>query len=167
MNRAEHDGLEDRTHIAAVDDLVIAAFRHRPHLQIYSSKKGELLREINVTHPVFPDLAKLEEDKKFVNPKPGVVRLPVYIGGIDVMDRRIYVLLCLPEPEIVEFNIQGRETARYRSTAAVSAFSYFGFRARSAGKSRQFTLGIMNPYHDPVLMVLTSRDKTTQKENSK
>ena len=168
MNRAEHDGLEDRTYISVVDHLVIVAFRHRPLLQIYSNKTGELLREIDVTHPIFPDLAKLEEDKKFVNPKPGVVRLPVYISGVDVMDSRIFVLLCLPQPEIVEFHIQGRETARFRSTASVSAFSYFGFRAGSAGKARRFTLGILNSYRDPVLMILTSHDKTTQtKENSK
>ena len=168
MNRAEHDGLEDRAYIRAVDNLVIAAFRHQPRVQIYSSTTGELLREIDISHPAFPSLAKLEEDKKFVNPKPGVVRLPVYLSGVDVTTNRIYVLLCLPQPEIIEFNIQGQEMARYRSASSVSAFSYFGFRAHSAGKAQQFTLGMMNPYHDPVLMVLTSNNKTTQrKENSK
>jgi hypothetical protein len=168
LNRAEHDGLEDRTYISAVDDTVIAAFRHRPRVQIYSSKTGELLREIDVMHPAFPELAKLAEDTKFVNPKPGVVRLPVYISGVDVAANRIYVLLCLPQPEIVEFSIQGQELARYRATSSVSAFSYFGFRARSAGKALQFTLGMMNPYHDPVLIVLSSKDKTKRtKENSK
>lgn len=168
LNRTEHDGLEDRTYISTADDMVIAAFRHRPCFQIYNSKTGELLREIDVMHPAFPELTKLAEDTKFVNPKPGVVRLPVYISGVDITASRIYVLLCLPQPEIVEFSIQGQELARYRAKSSVSAFSYFGFRARSAANAHRFTLGIMNPYHDPVLMVLSSKDKTNRrKENSK
>jgi hypothetical protein len=165
--RAEYEGLEDRTYVCAVDNIVIAAFRHQPRVQIYSSTTGELLREIYINHPVFPGLAKLKEHQTFVNPKPGVVRLPVYISGVDVIADRIYVLLCLPQPEIIEFNIQGQEMVRYRSTSSASAFSYFGFRARSSGKAQQFTVGMMNPDHNPVLMVLTSNNKTTQrKENS-
>ncbi|HXQ69066.1 MAG TPA: hypothetical protein VN844_01150 [Pyrinomonadaceae bacterium] len=167
MNRAEHDGLEDRTYICAADDLVIAAFRHRPHVQIYSSKTGELLREMGVSHPAFPGLAELAEDRKFVNPKPGVVRLPVYISGVDVTANKIYVLLCLARPEIVEFTLQGQEMARYRAKSSVSALSYFGFRAHSARNSQQFTLGMMNPYQDPVLMVLTSNAKTNQRKENK
>jgi hypothetical protein len=167
VNRPEHDGLEDRTYISAVDNLVIAAFRHQPRVQIYSSTTGELLREIEINHPAFPGLAKLNEDKNFVNPKPGVVRLPVYISGVEVIADRIYVLLCLPQPEIIEIDIQGQEMARYRSTSSVSAFSYFGFRARLAGEAQQFTLGIMNPDRNPVLMVLISNKVTQRKKNSK
>lgn len=167
MNRAEHEGLDDRTYIRAVDNLVIAAFKHRSSVQIYSSKTGDLLREINVDHPAFPGLARLEEDPKFVNPKKGVVRLPVYIGGVDVTANKIFVLLCLPQPEIVEFSLQGKETDRYRAESSISAQSYFGFRARSTGNVRQFTVGMMDSYHSPVLMVLSSdAKKYRRKEDS-
>ncbi len=168
LNRKEHDGLEDRTYLCMVDEKVIVAFKHRPSFQIYNSKTGELLREINVTHPVFPDLAKLEQDKKFVNPKQGVVRLPVYISGADVNANKIYLLLALPRPEIVEFDIQGEEIARYRAKSSVSAFSYFGFRVRSVGGAHQFTLGMFNQYRDPVLMAFSSGAKTNErKEDAK
>lgn len=167
LNRKEHEGLEDRTYLCLVDEMVIVAFKHRPRVQIYHRQTGELLREINVTHPVFPDLAKLEEDRKFVNPRQGVVRLPVYISGADVSANKIYVLLSLPQPEIVEFSIQGQEVTRYRAKSSVSASSYFGFGVRSTGDAHQFTLGMVNPNLNPVLMTLTSNAKTHKgKENS-
>jgi hypothetical protein len=113
-----------------------------------------LLRDIDVMHPIFPDLAKLEEDRNFVNPRPGVVRLPVYISGAEVTANRIYVLLSLPQPEIIEFSITGEELTRYRAKSSVSGLSYFGFIARSEGSQRQFTLGIINSHRLPVLITL-------------
>jgi hypothetical protein len=167
MNRADHDGLEDRVYLCAVDEMAIAAFKHRPRVQVYDRKTGELIREFDVTHPMFPDLLKLAEDKQYVKPRPGVVRLPLYISGVEATPTRIYVLLSLPQPEIIEFSIRGQEIARYRAQLSPSVFSYFGFDVRSTESARQFTVGMFDQQRRPVLATFSPATNLTQtKEKS-
>jgi len=170
LNRKEHNYLEDEAYLCELNGNLVAAFKHQPLVQIYSSEEGKLLREFNVSHPVFGDLKRLEEDKEFVNPKEGVIMLPRYMGGVKAISDKIYVLLYLPRPEIVEFDFQGKETGRYRAQEELSAANYFGFDVRLAGDSRQFVVGVIDPLHMPALITLRPNVKAqapSKKERAK
>lgn len=156
LNRTEHNNLEDEAYLCEVNGKVITAFKHRPLIQIYDANKGELLREFSATHPIFEELKKLEEDRNFVNPREGVLMLPRYIGGVRATSDRIYVLLYLPQPEILEYNFQGREIARYRATEQRTVVDYFGFDVRVINNKHQFTVGSIDTQHLPTLSVLSN-----------
>lgn len=169
LNRSDHNNLEDEVYLCEVSGKVIAAFKHRPLIQIYDGNKGEMLREFSATHPIFDELKKLEEDKNFINPKEGVLMLPRYIGGVRATPDRIYVLLYLPQPEILEYNFQGQEIARYRATEQNTAVDYFGFDVRLAGNKHQFTIGSIDTQHLPTLALFSDAANQNQqmKEGSK
>jgi hypothetical protein len=170
LNRTEHNNLEDEAYLCELHGNLVVAFKHQPLVQIYSSQEGKLLREFNVSHPVFGELKKLGEDKEFVNPKKGVIMLPRYMGGVKAINDKIYVLLHLPRLEIVEFDFQGKETDRYRAPEELSAANYFGFDVRLAGDSRQFVVGVIDPIHVPALITLRPNVKaqtSNKKERAK
>ena len=165
LNRLDHNNLEDEAYLCEVSGKVIAAFKHRPLIQIYDGNTGELVHEFSVTHPIFDDLKKLGEDKDFIHPKEGVLLLPRYIGGVRATLDRIFVLLYLPQAEILELNFQGQEIARYRATEQVAASDYFGFDVRSIGDKHQFTVGSIDTLHVPTLAVFS--DATSQNQQTK
>lgn len=137
LNGPDSVGLSDELHLCIGGEYVFAAFRHSPLIKIFSTS-GTFVREFSVDHPAFPDLTPLSGDAKFINPEPSKFRLPTYISGARVVGDRLFVLLDLPQPEIVEFTFEGREENRYRADISPPARTYKGFDVQRAGNTYQF-----------------------------
>lgn len=139
LSRADHAGLDDRAYLCSTEGHVVAVFSHRPRVQVYD-RDGRLLREFDISHPLFPSLDALAEDESFVRPGRNKYRLPVYVAGARLIDDRLLVLLHLPRPEVVEFGLDGREVARYRGDALTTPTTYMGFDARLDSGTYSFYL---------------------------
>ena len=144
INRAQHIGIEDTVFLGVTEAYVVAAFKYRPLIQIYDRTSGEIVREIKVTHPIFGKLAELAKSHAFVHPRPDTVVLPRFIADLSVIDNRAFVLLHLPYAEIVEFDLDGSEVARYRPANLPAAVDYFGIDLLPAGDSYKVATGILD-----------------------
>ena len=129
LNRANLLGFDDQVYLCAKADVVIAAFQHRPVVRIYSTA-GDFIREFNVSHPSFSGLDTLGKDQSFSHPGPDKYRLPTYLSGARIIGERLFILLDLPQPEIVEFDFNGAEMNRYRAALPSLAKAYRGFDVR-------------------------------------
>lgn len=127
-------GLGDEAYLCTSGRYLIAVFRHRPTVQIYDFN-GSLVREFDVAHPLFPKLIPLSGDHHFTNPEPGKFRLPVFIAGARVVNQRLIVLLDLPQPEVIEYNLKGREITRYRADMSSPCNAYRGFDVQLNGNT--------------------------------
>lgn len=141
FNQSQYKGIDDQTFMEGSWPLLFVAFRHRPLVQIYDLTKEKLVREFTIQHPVFSRLEALSKDKSFTNPSPSTVVLPRYIAGIAVADDRIFVLLHLPQVEIVEFDFLGNEKNRFRSSEVSNVLNYFGFGIQNERGVRKFYVG--------------------------
>lgn len=155
LDRPNHDGLDDRAYLFATRTLLIAAFVCRPAIQIYDRSKGELIREVRIEHPIFGTLEALGDDPKYLHPRPGVTALPRFTAGMCVADGNIFVLLHLPKPEIVEFDLEGNEKGRYRLDGLPVAITYFGFDVRRVEDKYRFTIGVIDAGSVPTLAECT------------
>lgn len=158
-NPEENNGIEGKAFVETDGQNIVVAYQHLPLVQIYDTKSGDLIREFELKHPIFDDLKKLKNDKEFVNPRSGVVVLPRYVAGVKVSGGKLYLLLYLPNPEIVEVDFQGTESNRYRSNN-ISAINYFSFDVRFVGDARQFVVGVIEPSLAPTITVFNQNTKT-------
>ncbi len=150
-NPSENSNLEGTAYVEVKEQSVIVAYKHFPLVQVYNTNNGDLIREFEIKQPLFDELKKLKDNKEFVHPKAGVVVLPRYFAGVKVLENRIYLLLHLPNPEIVEVDLQGKELNRYRSDA-ITAMNYFGFDVRLVDHARQFIVGVIEPSRMPTIV---------------
>jgi hypothetical protein len=155
VDSPSHDGLDDRAFLFATSDLLIAAFACRPAIQIYDRSKEELVREFRVEHPIFGTLEPLGDDPKYLHPRPGVTALPRFVAGMSFAGGNIFVLLHLPKPEIVAFDLEGKERGRYRLDGLPAAINYFGFDVRRVGDKYRFTVGVIDAGSVPTLAEYT------------
>ena len=162
FNRQNHNGVEDQAYLCYADGLLFAAFKHLPIVRIYDSNDGKLLRELTIAHPIFEELRKLGEDENFVRSKAGAVTLPKFIAGAKIIRNKFYILLDLPFPEIIEFNLEGQELERHRAEELSSATNYFGFDVRQTGNAHFFTVGFSDQ-QNPVFVELISKTAVQKK----
>lgn len=166
LNPSENNDVEGKAYVEVKEQSLIVAYRHFPLIQIYDIKSGDLIRESEVKHPIFDELKNLKNNKEFVNPRTGVVVLPRYFAGVKVFENRIYLLLHLPNPEIVEIDFQGKELNRYRSDA-ITAMNYFGFDVRSVGDARQFIVGVIEPSQASTVVAFNQNAEVQNKQEEK
>jgi len=141
-NNSDLKGLDDQAYLANAGELLFVAFRHRPLVQVYNPKQRKLVREFEVKHEVFEKLKPLAEDKAFTNPSPSRTALPRYIAGIAAVENSFFVLLHLPQVEIVEFDFEGNEKNRFRSSKVTRVLDYFGFDVRRVNGENLFDVGV-------------------------
>jgi hypothetical protein len=141
FNQSQYKGLDDQAFMTCSWPLLFVAFKHRPLVAIYDLTNEKLVREFTVQHQVFSRLDSLSKDASFTNPNPSKVVLPRYVAGIAVADNRIFVLLHLPQIEIVEFDFLGNEKNRYRSSEVSNVLNYFGFGIQNEHGVRRFYVG--------------------------
>jgi hypothetical protein len=135
--------------------LLFAAFRHQPRVAVYDLTKEQLVREFSVQHPAFSRLDALTKDTSFTNPSAAKTALPRYIGGMTMMNDRVFVLLHLPHVEIVEFDLLGNEKNRFRSSEIKSVQDYFGLAVHEEGGVRKFDVGVSGVSGDEETPFLT------------
>jgi len=137
FNHTEVAGLDDEVYLAASPGFVVAVYKHLPLIHFYDHN-GKLIKEISLEHPVFSSLKALAEDRAFVHPGASRFRLPTYVAGASVVGDHIFILLHLPQPEIVEFTLEGKEVNRYRGSLSPLATIYRGFDAQLVAQTPHF-----------------------------
>jgi hypothetical protein len=141
FKQSQYRGMDDRVFMECSWPLLFVAFRHRPLVAVYDLTTEKLVREFSIQHPVFSRLDALSKDESFTNPSASAVSLPRYIAGIAATDDRVFVLLHLPQVEIVEFDFLGNEKARFRSSEVNNVLNYFGFGIQNKRGVRKFYVG--------------------------
>jgi len=141
LNQPQFKGIDDQAFMACSWPLLFVAFKHRPLVAIYDLTNEKLVREFAIQHPVFSRLDTLSKDETFTNPTSSRVVLPRYLAGVTVVDDRIFVLLHLPQVEIVEFDFLGNEKNRFRSPEVSNVLNYFGFGIQNKRGVRKFYVG--------------------------
>jgi hypothetical protein len=86
-------------------------------------------------------LEALSKDESFTNPSASTVKLPRYVAGIAAVDDHIFVLLHLPQVEIVEFDFLGNEKNRFRSSEVSKVLNYFGLGIQNERGVLKFYVG--------------------------
>ena len=76
----------------------------------------------------------------FTHPGPNRYRLPTYVSGARVVGNRLMVLLDLPQPEIVEMSLMGKELGRYQGQVPFTTMGYRGFDVQLSGSTYRFWL---------------------------
>lgn len=130
-------GLDDQAFLSTSGSYLFVVFKHRPVINIYRSN-GELHQTININHPIFSALGSLSTDRSFTHPVPNKFRLPTYVAGATLIGERLFVFLHLPVPEIIEFDLEGQETARYRADISAPITDYRGFDGQVVENDYQF-----------------------------
>jgi hypothetical protein len=141
FSQPQYRGMDDRVFLECSWPLLFVAFKHRPHVAVYDLTTEKLVREFSIQHPVFSRLEALSKDESFTNPNDSTVKLPRYVAGIAAADDRIFVLLHLPQVEIVEFDFLGNEKNRFRSSEVRNVLDYFGLGIQNERGVRKFYVG--------------------------
>lgn len=141
FKQSQYRGMDDRVFMECSWPLLFVAFKHQPLVAVYDLTTEKLVREFSIQHPVFSRLEALSKDESFTNPSASAVSLPRYVAGIAAVDDRVFVLLHLPQVEIVEFDFLGNEKARFRSSEINNVLNYFGLGIQSKRGVRKFYVG--------------------------
>ena len=141
LSQPQYNGMDDRVFLESSWPLLFVAFKHRPQVAVYDLTTEKLVREFSIQHPVFSRLEALSKDESFTNPSASTVMLPRYVAGITALDDRIFVLLHLPQVEIVEFDFLGNEKNRFRSSEVSNVLNYFGLGIQNKRGVLKFYVG--------------------------
>jgi len=141
LSQPQYNGMDDRVFLESSWPLLFVAFKHRPQVAVYDLTTEKLVREFSIQHPVFSRLEALSKDESFTNPSASTVMLPRYVAGITAVDDRIFVLLHLPQVEIVEFDFLGNEKNRFRSSEVSNVLNYFGLGIQNKRGVLKFYVG--------------------------
>lgn len=141
LSQPQYKGMDDRVFLASSWPLLFVAFKHRPQVAIYDLTTEKLVREFSIQHPVFSRLEALSKDESFTNHSASAVKLTRYVAGITAVDDRIFVLLHLPQVEIVEFDFLGNEKNRFRSSEVSNVLNYFGLGIQNERGVLKFYVG--------------------------
>lgn len=158
IKTSENIGLENQIFLERTETQIVVAYKYLPLIEIYDLPKKNLISSFKVQASIFDELIKLKENKEIINPEPGRYNLPSFIGGIKLYNNKLYVLLNLPFPEIIEFNFKGEEIGRYRSSE-IKTENYFGFDIREVNNTTQFVVGHWNVSHIPFISVYAKPNK--------
>lgn len=152
LRPAEYPEVENKTYLEARDGKLYACYKYEPVCEIYDLKTRALLKTFPLKSTVFPQLVDLKKDRNFVNPQPGVFKVSKFVGGLRIANNKLYVLLHTPNPEIVEFSLDGEEVQRYRSDETM-AIEFFGLDVRVTNGTKQFFVGAFDYSSNPSIMV--------------
>jgi len=141
LSQPQYNGMDDRVFLESSWPLLFVAFKHRPQVAVYDLTTEKLVREFSIQHPVFSRLEALSKDESFTNPSASTVMLPRYVAGITALADRIFVLLHLPQVEIVEFDFLGNEKNRFRSSEVSNVLNYFGLGIQNKRGVLKFYVG--------------------------
>jgi len=155
LNLPGYNGAADHAYLATTGNLLFAALKHRPALQMFDRRGGTLINEVKIDHAIFERLPG-----ELSGTDAGKTALPRYIAGVSLADDSVFVLLHLPRLEIVEFNLQGGERARYYCDDLPTIANYFGFAARSGADGYVFTVGVQDPRWLPSIVEVRSTKPT-------
>jgi hypothetical protein len=159
IGKKESKETDEEAYISLTENLIVSAFRNRPVIHIYDKGSEILVKELNISHPIFAELEKSVANLKEAYKKEGKIFLPRYFAGIKTFRDRLFILLSLPHLEIVELDLQGNELQRYYAKNAEMNLDYFGFDVRSVGEQRQFIVGTMTGINTPNLKLFSYSDK--------
>jgi NHL repeat-containing protein len=144
-NVAGHNGLEDQAFLTVSGDLLLAAFKYQPLVEIYDVDSGKLVGSFAIDHPVFRSLSReLERQRVPERPGEGRVFVPRYLAGIRASGNRIFLCLSLPEPEIWELDQNGNRLRGFHVSGLPPAVDIFGFDVRLMKEKLTFTIGIID-----------------------
>jgi hypothetical protein len=144
-NVAGHKGLDDQAYLAAFGNLLFAAFKYRPTVEVYNIDTGTLSGSFEIDHPVFRSLNQ-ELVQKGIGEKQDQERifLPRYLSGIRVLGDELFVCLALPEPEIWAVDQKGTPLAVFKLSGLPVAVDIFGFDVRPTEDGFLFSIGIID-----------------------
>lgn len=154
--QSRYRGEEDRVFLAVSRERLFAAYKCLPRVDVYDLKSGGKVQQVAVRHPMLDRL--LEAYASIPNDNPREVWAPRLIAGVRLVEDRLLVLLQLPWLEVVEFDLEGRERARYRNPQpGIAAASFGGFAARREGGSYRLSF-VVRPEEpgDPSLLEATA-----------
>lgn len=151
LNLPGYNSAADHAYLVTSGNHLLAAFKHRPILQVFDRQAGTLINEVKIDHKIFDGLAR-----ESAGTDAGRKSLPRYVAGMSVVGNSVFVLLHLPRVEIVEFDLQGKERARYHCDELPTITNYFGFDAHSKDDGYVFTIGIMDSRWLPSLVEVRS-----------
>ena len=124
--RKDHWSYDSRCYISGDEEEIIAAFYSYPLIRRYTYE-GELIGEFRIKLSILEELEKLNYKKKFTNPAPNTLNLPLLLAGAKLYEDHIYVLLYLPRLEILEFDKNGVLTGHFYSPELNDIFALEGF----------------------------------------
>ena len=145
QNVAGHHGLEDQAFLTVSGNLLFAAFKYRPTVEIYDVEAGTRVGSFDINHPVLRSLAtELERQRVPEKPAEGRVFVPRYLAGIRALGNRIFLCLSLPEPEIWEVDHKGNRLGEFYVSGLPPAVDIFGFDVRSVKDKLLFSVGTID-----------------------
>ncbi len=151
--------IENKAYLEVRGEKVFVCYKYEPVCEIYEFGSMNLITSFRISDVSFPALFELKKDSSFVNPEPGKFRVPKFVAGFKVYEKQIFVLLDTPSPEIVEFDLLGKEVNRY-VTSDSQIISYFGFDIQLIGNTKHFFVGATDGSNSPSLAVY--RDSSRQ-----
>lgn len=148
----EYPNIENRAFLHIQDGKVYVCYKFDPLFEIYDLRSKALLHSFNINASIFPRLVELKQDKKFVNPEPGIFKIPRFVAGFRIVQDKIFILLHTPNPEIVEFTLDGKEVRRFISSGT-KVLDYFGFDVLVTDDVPEFFVGTIDYSSKPSLVV--------------
>ncbi|HSR50388.1 MAG TPA: hypothetical protein VLV83_06135 [Acidobacteriota bacterium] len=141
-------GLLDRVFLAAGPGRIAAVHAIMPQLRIFDSSTGRELARTRIDHPSFAFMAQAY-DWPYYDRSKRSLRAPRYTAGAAALDDRLYVLLHLPDPEIIEFSWEGEELRRWRlRDLGFQAFDYGGFDVRRSEGKLKWVTSVVHRYQE-------------------
>jgi hypothetical protein len=152
LHVSDYPDIENRVFLEARAGKLYVGYKYEPVFEIYDLKDKALLHTFRISSNIFPHLLTLKHEKEFANPEPGIFRIAKFIAGFKVVQDKLYVLLHTPNPEIVEYTLDGKEVQRYLSKET-QALDYFGFDVRLSDDTKQFFVGAIDYSSNPSIVV--------------
>lgn len=156
LRPSEYPEVDNKTYLEARDGKLFTCYKYEPVCEIYDLKTRSLLKTFPLRSSVFPQLVELKKDRNFVNPQPGIFKVSKFVGGLKIAQNKLYVLLHIPNPEIVEFSLDGEEVQRYRSNETMS-IEFFGLDVRVNNGTKQFFVGAFDYSSNPSITVFEAK----------
>lgn len=163
LHVADYPDIENRVFLEARAGKLYVGYKYEPAFEIYDLKDKTLLHTFRISSNIFPPLLALKQEKEFAHPEPGIFRIGKFIAGFKVVQDKLYVLLHTPNPEIVEFTLDGKEVQRFISKET-QALDYFGFDVRLNNDTKRFFVGAIDYSGNPSIVVY-EENGTSRKED--
>ena len=144
QDEVRQNGFNNRAFLAVAGSKLFVAFKYRQTIEVYDIDSGRLQNVINIEHPVLQNLrdSNVAQSSSIVSER---LVSPRYVAGVRAVRNKIFVCLHLPNPEILEFDQNGRAVAHFRVPAETPAIDIFGFDARDATHNISIAIGVLEP----------------------
>lgn len=135
---------DDRAFLTLGQGKLFVGFKYSRTVEVYDVDSGRLIDSINIDHEVLNQLPHLNVRSATSGAEEKLAQLR-YIAGVKSVQDKLFVCLHLPQPEILEFDQNGRAVAHFRVPVRTPAIDIFGFEARDTGKHKRMAIGIVEP----------------------